>query len=285
MSTQINVYNDGAEELVQRMRRTRILNMTEKYKKAIDSFSIIIYTANDTAGFAIFDAMNHLKKSPLYRQKVKKTANDANRIYDAYQARLRTTFLDDKAEKLYMDLADNFQDTIKKHVEMVRLSALQLLTKEQHPHRETLSYVVSAYSCLIVAVNVFDGFFMAQQNIIGCNVRKECADFYLKPVRDKWKELVQMVIGGDLEDRMCRDKNFSLACRCLEQQIANNSSLENAARETINRNKRTVIKYLKRKEHEKSICKTSRPSSHPHSRQWQSDSGGSYTRPETLVHQ
>lgn len=42
MSTQINVYNDGAEELVQRMRRTRILNMTEKYKKAIDSFSIII---------------------------------------------------------------------------------------------------------------------------------------------------------------------------------------------------------------------------------------------------
>lgn len=83
MSTQINVYNDGAEELVQRMRRTRILNMTEKYKKAIDSFSCIIYIANDTAGFAIFDAMTHLKKSPLYRQKVKKTANDANRIYDA----------------------------------------------------------------------------------------------------------------------------------------------------------------------------------------------------------
>lgn len=266
MSTQINVYNDGAEELVQRMRRTRILDMTEKYKKAIDSFSCIIYIANDTAGFAIFDAMTHLKKSPLYRQKVKKTANDANRIYDAYQARLRTTFLDDKAEKLYMDLADNFQDTIKKHVDMVRLSALQFLTKEQHPHREVLSYVVSAYSCLIVAVNVFDGFFMAQQNIIGCNIRKECADFYLKPVRDKWKELVQMVVGSDLEDRMCRDKNFSLACRCLEQQIANNSSLEEAARETINRNKRTVIKYLKRKEHKKSICKTSRPSSHTHFR-------------------
>lgn len=74
MSTQINVYNDGAEELVQRMRRTRILDMTEKYKKAIDSFSCIIYIANDTAGFAIFDAMTHLKKSPLYRQKVKKTA-------------------------------------------------------------------------------------------------------------------------------------------------------------------------------------------------------------------
>lgn len=65
-----------------------------------------------------------------------------------------------------------------------------------------------------------------------------------------------MVVGSDLEDRMCRDKNFSLACRCLEQQIANDSSLEEAARETINRNKRTVIKYLKRKkrkEHEKSV--------------------------------
>lgn len=248
MSVRININKRGANDLIRRMARTRVIEMQERYRKAVDTFSSIIYIANDTAGFAIFDAITYLRKSPLYRQKVKKVANEANKLYDVYMARLHANFLDSDCEQLYLDFADNFQDAIKKHVEMLRLSAFQFLTKEQHPDRELLSYIISAYACLILAVDVFDGFFKAQQEHIGCNVRKECADFYLKPVRDKWRELVTLTVGDALEDRMCRDKNFQLACRCLEKQIANDNSLNGAASKAMQDNKKTVIKHLKKRE-------------------------------------
>ncbi len=227
-----------------------ITERRKNYKIAVQTFSSIIYIANDTAGFAIFDCMNVLKKSPLYKQEVKRLANEANRQHDLYQKRLHASFIDKDCEQLYLDFADNFQDNIKKHVEILRLASLRVMTRLQVPNREVLSHILTTYCCLVVATAVFDSFFFAQEQELGVNVRKEFSEYYLKGCRECFKRIVEITMGkcskANIEEIVNQDKDFQLACECLQKQIVNITTLDESAHKAVQTNKETVTKYIKK---------------------------------------
>lgn len=250
MSAPTDYANHSAASFTRKMNIDFYKKKLVNYNLAVQTFSSVIYTANDTAGFALFDCMTVLKKSPLYKREVKRLANEANRQYNLYQTCLRSNFVDSACEQLYLDFADNFQDSIKKHVELLRLVCLQVLTRLQVPEREVLSYITAAYSCFILAVDVFDSFFKAQEKTLGVNVCKEFASYRLTGCRENFRRIVEITMAsgkdGGIEDTVCHDKDFQLACRCLEKQIVNNDALNASAAKAIQTNKKTVIKHLKK---------------------------------------
>mgnify|MGYP006956012915 CR=1 FL=1 len=227
----------------------------ENYMTATDTFSTVIYLANDTAGFAIFDCLQVLKESNLYRHKVKKLANEGKSAFDFYEKCAKANFLDKECFKLYLDIADYFHDCMEKHVEVVRFAALNVMTRLQIPNREVLSYIITAYSCTKLAVNVFDMFFDNEKKLLGVDARKEFREYRLSGCLKAFEELADLTTGdgstGSVQDAVSRNKDFQLTLACLQQQIVNDSYLDKAAIEGMNKNKKTVIKHLKKNENRK----------------------------------
>ena len=52
-----------------RRQRTELIAKRINYQKACDSVGCLLFLINDQAGFAIFDAMDRLKRSSLYKQR------------------------------------------------------------------------------------------------------------------------------------------------------------------------------------------------------------------------
>lgn len=133
------------------------------YQSACDSVGCLLFLINDQAGFAIFDAMDRLKHSSLYKQKVKQLANKASKAYDLYEKSRRSQFINKDVEELNYILQDKYQDWLQKHVNMLRFAAYNVLTRLQIPEREAISYAIAAYGVLYLAVTTFDTQFEAQK--------------------------------------------------------------------------------------------------------------------------
>lgn len=82
-----------------RRQHTELIAKRINYQKACDSVGCLLFLVNDQAGFAIFDAMDRLKRSPLYKQKVKQLANKASKAYDLYEKTRRSMFLNKDVEE------------------------------------------------------------------------------------------------------------------------------------------------------------------------------------------
>ena len=99
-----------------RRQHTELIAKRINYQNACDSVGCLLFLVNDQAGFAIFDAMDRLKRSPLYKQKVKQLANKASKAYDLYEKTRRSMFLNKDVEELNYILQDKSQDWLQKHV-------------------------------------------------------------------------------------------------------------------------------------------------------------------------
>lgn len=93
-----------------RRQHTELIEKRINYQNACDSVGCLLFLVNDQAGFAIFDAMDRLKRSPLYKQKVKQLANKASKAYDLYEKTRRSMFLNKDVEELNYILQDKYQD-------------------------------------------------------------------------------------------------------------------------------------------------------------------------------
>ena len=256
MSARINVEEMNMQRFAARNTKAYLKEYIQRKRKnyiiSANSHPTIFYFANDTAGFAIFDAYVELKKSSLYKQKVKKYTNDANKSFDLYQSYIKSRWKNGDSEQIYMDCADRFQDCVKKHVEVIRLSALQVMTRLQTPNRELLSYVITAYVCLKIAVDIFDEFFNKENKMLGLDARKEFREYRLTSCLKNYEEIVDILTGnGDkdsVQHKVAKDKNFQFAMTCLYSQITNPHNHDVAANEGINKNRRAVIKFLKQQE-------------------------------------
>lgn len=211
------------------------------YQSACDSVGCLLFLINDQAGFAIFDAMDRLKRSSLYRQKVKQLANKASKAYDLYEKSRRSQFINKDVEELNYILQDKYQDWLQKHVNMLRFAAYNVLTRLQIPEREAISYAIAAYGVLYLAVITFDTQFEAQKIKYGVDVRKEYAFASMHGIKRTWNDLLAYLIPEDVTRAVSDDHDFRLAMEILTKKASDIDILNDIAGEVIAENKEKLL--------------------------------------------
>lgn len=211
------------------------------YQSACDSVGCLLFLINDQAGFAIFDAMDRLKRSSLYRQKVKQLANKASKAYDLYEKSRRSQFINKDVEELNYILQDKYQDWLQKHVNMLRFAAYNVLTRLQIPEREAISYAIAAYGVLYLAVITFDTQFEAQKIKYGVDVRKEYAFASMHGIKRTWNDLLAYLIPEEVTRAVSDDHDFRLAMEILTKKASDIDILNDIAGEVIAENKEKLL--------------------------------------------
>lgn len=211
------------------------------YQSACDSVGCLLFLINDQAGFAIFDAMDRLKRSSLYKQKVKQLANKASKAYDLYEKSRRSQFINKDMEELNYILQDKYQDRLQKHVNMLRFAAYNVLTRLQVPEREAISYAIAAYGVLYLAVTTFDTQFEAQKIKYGVDVRKEYAFASMHGIKRTWNDLLAYLIPEDVTRAVSDDHDFRLAMEILTKKASDIDILNDIAGEVIAENKEKLL--------------------------------------------
>lgn len=211
------------------------------YQSACDSVGCLLFLINDQAGFAIFDAMDRLKHSSLYKQKVKQLANKASKAYDLYEKSRRSQFINKDVEELNYILQDKYQDWLQKHVNMLRFAAYNVLTRLQIPEREAISYAIAAYGVLYLAVTTFDTQFEAQKIKYGVDVRKEYAFASMHGIKRTWNDLLAYLIPEEVTRAVSDDHDFRLAMEILTKKASDIDILNDIAGEVIVENKEKLL--------------------------------------------
>lgn len=235
--------NISVERLIDSISRQNREAKLKAQEKAYSTTSSVLLLVDDLAGFAIFDAYNKVVKSPIYKQAFKKTMNDAYRSYKKWERDFLLCFKAEDVKQLFMDFADNYQDVTKKHVDTLRISILQVLTRLGFPHREEISYIICAYCSIKYACLVFDDFFKKQREAIGEDARDVCTHFYLDSVKKEWRKLVSLAVPQEIESKVAKDSNFILACRCLALQGTMDENLQRISEDVILKDKEIINKY------------------------------------------
>lgn len=224
-----------------RRQHAELIAKRINYQKACDSVGCLLFLVNDQAGFAIFDAMDRLKRSPLYKQKVKQLANKASKAYDLYEKTRRSMFLNKDVEGLNYILQDKYQDWLQKHVNMLRFAAYNVLTRLQVPEREAISYAIAAYGVLYLAETTFDMQFEAQRIQYGVDVRKEYAFASMHGIKRTWNDLLAYLVPEDGTRAVSDDHDFRLAMEILTKKASDVDVLNDIAGEVIVENKEKLL--------------------------------------------
>lgn len=202
------------------MRNVRVLNLREnkeRYTNAFIALGNMVLASNVLCGSVMLDAVDKLKQDGrLWRHSVKRYANEACKEYSMYYHSIdRGVFNMD----IYMDFADAYIDGLKKHVDILRLSVFQVLTRLGILHREAISYVATAYACLCVAADIYEFLERRLNSLVQEQVSTEYTNRNMRHIRGIWCKLVYSLITKQTEDKICHDKDYLLACRILYKEM------------------------------------------------------------------
>lgn len=116
----------------------------------------IIYTslfANELAVGSLFNAMSAVKKTPLYRQEIKKHLNEADRMRKQYEHTI-SRVITEKHHQYLADINDAFQELVEHDLEILYQSAKRIFDKARIPLSSELAVITQAYTMISMSVRL-----------------------------------------------------------------------------------------------------------------------------------
>lgn len=121
-----------------------------------NQLAYIIYTslfANELAVGSLFNAMSAVKKTPLYRQEIKKHLNEADRMRKQYEHTI-SWVITEKHHQYLADINDAFQDLVEHDLEILYQSAKRIFDKARIPLSSELAVITQAYTMISMSVRL-----------------------------------------------------------------------------------------------------------------------------------
>lgn len=121
-----------------------------------NQLAYIIYTslfANELAVGSLFNAMSAVKKTPLYRQEIKKHLNEADRMRKQYEHTI-SRVITEKHHQYLADINDAFQEFVEHDLEILYQSAKRIFDKARIPLSSELAVITQAYTMISMSVRL-----------------------------------------------------------------------------------------------------------------------------------
>lgn len=129
----------------------------EVFEELNTLINLVVGATNTIAGKAMFDAIEKIKETSLFKHDIKYNLNQCRKLYFSYEKRHLMNFEENK--RLFLDYLDNAEESIQKDVDKLRTSIKKLLDKYEETESELKSYIETSrtlleYSCYIYDVQI-----------------------------------------------------------------------------------------------------------------------------------
>lgn len=245
----IDLMKSSQVDFVRKMMKKKSADTKEdNYTRFCQRYNLFIFFANDEAGLTLFDATSKLKRSPLYKQKVKYLSNKAQAAYDRYEKNFRSMFDNKEYLKVSYSLYDKYQDYISPHIGKLRLSILSVLTRLEVPEREMLSYVLTASCMLDIATETVKVKDMMIKKLCGPNIRWNMSVFSVEGVCRIWHEVLDLLVPQKVQKEVFNDSNGRLAYTVIVNKANDFDTIEGMATEIVQENRDFMLTIVQSEE-------------------------------------
>ena len=176
---------------------------------------------NTVAGRAVFDAREALKKTRLWRHDVKHDMNLAYESYAKYE-RVHTSDFGDRY-KAFLDYLDNVEEAIQPHVDVLKMTAWQVMTRHGLDLGETRAKVMAARVLTGLSVRAFDILMDDTKKKIGVDLTEWFLPARLARVEHLVKKVTDTVCltaNPEVDKEFAHNEQVTLAMRVIVNKYA-----------------------------------------------------------------
>lgn len=160
----------------------------KKEKEIYDVYNasfLIIGATCETAQEIMVDAKDAIRKTPLFKHKVKYHTNRAMELYKKMEYEL---FYDMNCKpKFWMDYMDAYDDLIKPLIDKMRFHFDNVMVKyKKEPYGHEKALMLMAYNCLLISSVTFDSYFQQFVKTTGKNISNISPMKAIKDVKKEW---------------------------------------------------------------------------------------------------
>lgn len=244
----IDFTKSSQADFVRKMMQKSADIKEDNYTRFSQRYNLFIFFANDEAGLTLFDAMSKLKRSPLYKQKVKYLANKAQATYNRYEKGLCARYDNKEYLNVTYSLYDKYQDYISPHIGKLRLSILSVLTRLEVPEREMLSYVLTASCMLDIATETVKIKDVIIKKLCGANIRWNKSVLSVEGVCHIWHDVIDLLVPQTVQNEVFNDSNGRLAYTVIYNKANDFNAIEGMAAETVRENRDFMLSVVQSEE-------------------------------------
>lgn len=160
----------------------------KKEKEIYDVFNasfLIVGATCETAQEIMVDAKDAIRKTPLFKHKVKYHTNRAMELYKKMEYEL---FYDMNCKpKFWMDYMDAYDDLIKPLIDKMRFHFDNVMVKyKKEPYGHEKALMLMAYNCLLISSVTFDSYFQQFVKTTGKNISNISPMKAIKDIKKEW---------------------------------------------------------------------------------------------------
>lgn len=160
----------------------------KKEKEIYDVFNasfLIVGATCETAQESMVDAKDAIRKTPLFKHKVKYHTNRAMELYKKMEYEL---FYEMNCKpKFWMDYMDAYDDLIKPLIDKMRFHFDNVMVKyKKEPYGHEKALMLMAYNCLLISSVTFDSYFQQFVKTTGKNISNISPMKAIKDVKKEW---------------------------------------------------------------------------------------------------
>lgn len=160
----------------------------KKEKEIYDVYNasfLIVGATCETAQQIMVDAKDAIRKTPLFKHKVKYHTNRAMELYKKMEYEL---FYEMNCKpKFWMDYMDAYDDLIKPLIDKMRFHFDNVMVKyKKEPYGHEKALMLMAYNCLLISSVTFDSYFQQFVKTTGKNISNISPMKAIKDVKKEW---------------------------------------------------------------------------------------------------
>lgn len=160
----------------------------KKEKEIYDVYNasfLIVGATCETAQQIMVDAKDAIRKTPLFKHKVKYHINRALELYKKMEYEL---FYEMNCKpKFWMDYMDAYDDLIKPLIDKMRFHFDNVMVKyKKEPYGQEKALMLMAYNCLLISSVTFDSYFQQFVKTTGKNISNISPMKAIKDVKKEW---------------------------------------------------------------------------------------------------
>lgn len=199
-----NYYN--RRHLVQLTRQVANKGKQEEINNVFAGTYIYVCFPNDAAISVMLDAINILRKTIFWRQRIKQLANNAKQCTETYQRTLDCHLREGEKWQFWLDYADCYADLVKPKIDALQASIRQFLDTKYANDPELLTPIFTASILLKTAAHGFDAYYKAMKTAYGVDASKYFHNFNLVGAQHSWEGMEVLL----LDDKRYKDADYGL---------------------------------------------------------------------------
>ena len=209
---------------------------TEKIVDRISAAAyVVVLCVNDIADASLRDAVAELRTTKYYRHDVKRISRMCLAKYDTFGKRVETVLRN--RFQFWMDLADAYSENMQPHVSKLYWSIKNLLDRNFETDSAVKARLCTAEFMLSAAASNFKGYFDAQAEKYGVDIRTWFREADLTNILHMWSRVCDIVLARKTPHckpiDIAHDPTCALAGKCIANLMLSSDIINAAGKAAI----------------------------------------------------